>query len=166
MHQVHSQLSLHAQVHLGACACRVVVPPAPCRSRAPRPCRRLGGRFVACKRTSLRRVVAWLAVSWPCVATQASSLKLLPCHNTLQCIATQNSSPGLLFQSRYTQCIVTQFLKPTSGHNTLLCIAIQSFPTCTPKLQYNFPIAIHFPSLTAAFVTIQLLYCNTNPQPF
>ena len=121
--------------------CRVLQPTV--SWPGPRQCHRMCGRVASVVRRS------WIAMSWPCVATQASSLKLLPCHNTLQCIATQNSQPNLLFQSRYTQCIVTQCLKPTSGHNTLLCIAIQSSP--------NPP---------AALVTIQFFYCNTNPQPF
>ena len=86
----------------------------------------------------------WLVVSRH--SAQPHSLSLLPpvtihymyC-DTIPCLASFSLS-------QYTQCIVTQYLKPTSGHNTLLCIAIQSFPSQTLLSQYN------------------SLYCNTNTQ--
>ena len=138
VHQVHSLLAqlAHPGAHRRA---RVAIlwRPQPAVSQAPTGRVMGAGRHVA---------GAPLAVSWlSCVVLRHS-----PASNsfilTIHCSVLRHKifQPSLLFQSRYTQCIVTQCLKPTSGHNTLLCIAIQSFP-----------------SPPAAPVTIQLLYCNT-----
>ena len=87
---------------------------------------------------------AWLAVSRH--SAQPHALSLLPpvaihymyC-DTIPCLASFSLS-------QYTQCIVTQYLKPTSGHNTLLCIAIQSFLSHQPPIAIQFfqPLHTHY----------------------
>ena len=92
------------------------------------------------------------------------------CHNTLQCIGIQNPQFLKLSQSRYTQYIATQCLKPTSGHNTPLCIVIQSSPSQTPLSQYNTSYCDTIVFFFQAKPTLSLsqyneVYCDTLLQP-
>ena len=121
--QVHKEpnlAQLSAQARPGArTRGRVVASPAPCRGRDP-------GRVVGAGR---RIVGAASAVSW----TQA------PCRSALCCASV----------CRVLGCLTIQpCLKPSPGHNTLRCIAIQklsSLPSLCHNtagvLQYNIPTA-------------------------
>ena len=101
---------------------RVLLPrlrsPRPCRLRAPRAC-------CTPSPPAQRRVVAWLAVLRPCVATQSSSLTAsVTIHYSVSRYAPQ---PSQLPQSRNKFCIVTLLSSQTKSAccNTIHCIAIQ-----------------------------------------
>ena len=64
-------------------------------------------------------------------------------------------------QPQYTLVYCNTMAQPTN-----LPIAIQFSATAHPCCNIIFSYCNTLPSLTAALVTIQLLYCNTNPQPF
>ena len=110
VHQVHSLLAsstprLHTQ--RPCCAMRTCRAPHTCRGlAAPR------AFLPRAPRALLRRVVAWLAVSRPCVATQSSSpLPLLSQYSELYC-----NTVSALFSA-----IQTSVLQYTSSPSIPLC---------------------------------------------
>ena len=109
------------------CACAVPVP------RTPSPCLLPAGR-----------VVAWLAVSRPCVATQSSSLKflLVTIHFVYCDLLPQSSCP---FSRNTVNCIAIQFTSAQSSPIAIQFYVLQynsSQPSLFQSL-YTWCIAIH-----------------------
>ena len=121
------------------CACRASAPPlrpaltrpAACsaRPRAHDPCAPYAPN--ACPACAQRRVVAWLAVSQPCVTTQSSSpLSLLSQYNF--CIAIQIFPASLPVTIQYSLAIQ---LNPHLCHSSL---------SKTTILQYNLAFLLQY----------------------